>query len=180
MELLKEIYEEDLGLKKSKINIAYKVRKAARAVLLNELGQVALLYVSNGNYHKLPGGGMEKEEDVSKALEREVLEEVGALISIDGEIGTIIEYRNKFRQLQISYCYFCKTKGELRKPSFTKEEIDNGFSLKWMDLESAIDKIKSDVPNNYVGRFIQYRDSCFLNKAKEIIKVENQSIYLNR
>lgn len=55
----------------------FSLRHATRAVLINDQGQVALLKVGNGNYHKLPGGGVEGSEDMQLALERELLEEAG-------------------------------------------------------------------------------------------------------
>ncbi len=168
MELIKEIYEKDLKLNDENLNIAYRIRKASRSIVFNDSGKIAILYVSKNNYHKLPGGGIEPGEDIKKALKREVMEEVGVNIDVLGEIGTIIEYRNKFEQLQISYCYFSKVKGDIKKPSFTEEEKNNGFILKWVDLDEALSLLEKDTPDNYVGKFIQYRDLLFLKNAKVI------------
>jgi H+-transporting ATPase len=73
-----------------------KKRQAARAVVFDNENKIALLYVSKHSYHKIPGGGIEKGEDIFRALEREMIEEIGSKISVTGEIGKIIEYRNKF------------------------------------------------------------------------------------
>jgi len=129
-------------------------------------------------YHKLPGGGIEKDESIIEALNREIMEEVGAKIDIISEIGTIIEYRDKFNQLQISYCYLAKVNEILGSPSFTKDELSAGFQLKWMDFEDAIVTIENDKPNDYMGRFIQKRDLAFLIKAKEIIGENVMTILL--
>jgi len=169
MELISEIYEEQIGYVKSDSEKLYKVRKASRSVLFNSLNQIALPFVSKNMYHKLPGGGIEKDESIIEALNREIMEEVGAKIDILAEIGIILEYRDKFNQLQISYCYLAKVNGILDSTSFTEEELSFGFQLKWVDFESAISIIKNDKPNNYMGRFIQKRDLAFLLKAKEII-----------
>ncbi|HEY8892141.1 MAG TPA: NUDIX domain-containing protein [Clostridium sp.] len=178
MELITEIYEENVRNEKSDSEMFYKVRKASRAVMFNSLNQIALPFVSKNMYHKLPGGGIEKGESIIEALNREVMEEVGAKIDIISEIGTIIEYRDKFNQLQISYCYLAKVNGIVDSPSYTNEELAAGFKLKWMDFEDAITTIENDKPNDYVGRFIQKRDLAFLKKAKEIFERDFKSIFL--
>ncbi|MCB2294060.1 NUDIX domain-containing protein [Clostridium algoriphilum] len=176
MELITEIYEEHIGYAKSDLEKLYKVRKASRAVLFNSLNQIAFPFVSKNMYHKLPGGGIEKGESIIEALNREVMEEVGAKIDIISEIGTIIEYRDRFKQLQISYCFLAKVKEIVDSPSFTKEELDAGFQLKWMKFEDAIATIENDKPTDYMGKFIQKRDLAFLTKAKEIIGKEALAI----
>lgn len=170
MELIKEIYEKDICYNCENINVAYKIRKAARSIVLNDSGKVALLYVSRNNYHKLPGGGIEADEDIGTALIREVMEEVGVNIDVLSEIGIIIEYKNKHELLQISYCYYSKVKGDIKETSFTDEEINDGFQLKWVDLHEAIEMLKNDTPDNYIGKFIQSRDLLFLKKADDILK----------
>jgi len=54
------------------------------------------LFVGKLNYYKLPGGGIDPGENREQALIREVLEEVGATISVDGEVGETLEYRSKY------------------------------------------------------------------------------------
>ena len=103
MKLLQEIYHNDINLENSKKLIKYEIRKSARAVLLNDNNEIAVLYVSKDNYYKLPGGGIEKNEEIIEALKREVDEEVGTDLEVIDEIGMIMEYREKFKQLNISY-----------------------------------------------------------------------------
>ncbi|MGH4138284.1 NUDIX domain-containing protein [Clostridium sp.] len=165
MDLIKEIYEKDIGYNYENININYKLRKASRAIVLNDSQKIALLFVSKNNYHKLPGGGIEAGEDIETALNREVMEEAGVKIDVLGEIGTIIEYRNKHNLLQISYCYYSEVKGDIKEPSFTDEEKNSGFQLKWVALEEAISILENDTPDNYLGKFIQTRDLLFLKRA---------------
>lgn len=132
MKLLAEIAEEDIGFEKleteSKYN--YKVRKASRAIVVNHLKQIALLYVSEKKYHKLPGGGIERGESIADALIREVMEEVGVEIKVNGEVGLILEYRDRSELLQISYCFFASSVRAKEGPSFTEEEQQDGFELK--------------------------------------------------
>lgn len=169
MKLLQEIYEKDFydfDGGKNKSNICYSLRKAARAVVVDKNNQVPLLFVSKHNYHKLPGGGIENDEIVLRALGREILEEVGVSIKSRKDIGVIIEYRDEIKLLQISYCYFAQVNKFVKKPSFTKKELSEGFKLKWMDFDKAINTIKKDKPNNYVGKFIRKRDLTLLLEVK--------------
>ena len=171
MELIREILEEDVGLSQGKSEkVCYNLRKAARALIFNSEGKIAILFVSKKNYHKLPGGGIEEGEDIITALKREVLEEVGCNIEIKSqEIGAIIEYKNKDKSLQISYCYWGDMAGDLMDATLTKREIANGFKLKWLKLDEAIEILEKDSPSDYLGRFIRIRDMTFLKKAKEVI-----------
>lgn len=166
MKLIREISDKDI--KNEKIyeeDISYKLRKASRAVVLNESNKIALLNVSKDNYHKLPGGGIEKDEDIITALRRELMEEVGVEIDVLNELGMIIEYRNEFKQLQISYCYLCKVIGEYQETSFTEEEKNNGFLLEWVDINEAISILERDNPEKYMGKFIKERDLEFLKNV---------------
>ncbi|MBZ9689308.1 NUDIX domain-containing protein [Clostridium estertheticum] len=173
MDLISEIYEKDIGYKHENIDISYKLRKASRSIVLNDSQKIALLFVSKNNYHKLPGGGIEAGEDIKIALNREVMEEVGVNIDVLGEIGTIIEYRNRHELLQISYCYYSEVKGAIKEPSYTDEEINNGFQLKWVTLDEAISILENDKPDNYLGKFIQSRDLMFLKSAECLLNSSN-------
>ena len=39
-------------------------RHAVRVVLLDDIGQVAVIYVNKHGYYKIPGGGVETGEDL--------------------------------------------------------------------------------------------------------------------
>lgn len=145
-------------------------RQAARAVVLNELGQVALLKVGDHNHHKLPGGGVEDGEDMRRALERELLEEIGCEAEVVAEVGEVVEYRDQWKMKQISYCYLAKQVGEQQATSFTQEELDDGFEVIWAaNIDEAISLLERDDPVNYDGRFIKPRDLAFLMAAKRLL-----------
>lgn len=172
MQLIKELYNQDIG-EENKGDILYKVRKAVRAVVFDQDKKIALFFVSKNNYHKLPGGGIDDGEEIEKTLEREVMEETGCEIDVKAEIGMTVEYRDDFEQIQFSYCFLADMIKDSNQTSFTEKEKNDGFELKWMSLEQAIEQLKNDQPNNYVGKFIRARDLEFLLEAEKLVEPHN-------
>lgn len=151
---------------------SYPVREAARAIVIDEDGKIALLYVSTARYFKLPGGGIEEGENRIVALKRECQEEIACNIDVVAEIGSIVEYRKFFRLTQISYCYITKLKGKKGKPEFTKEEKEEGFQDRWMSYDDARRALVENAAMTLEGRaYIVPRDMMFLEKAKKYVAI---------
>ena len=160
MKLLLEISDKDVnnGLVE-RFDKPYILRKAARAIVINDKNEIAFQFVSKHNYHKLPGGGINKGETILEGLRREIREETGCEdIDITSEVGMIIEYRNEINILQISYCYFARPLGKIFKPEYEKEELEDGFEPLWVSIDKAIELLNNDQPNTYDGKFIVQRD----------------------
>ena len=170
MKTIMTIRESDVYPEKADFDSeSFRIRNAARAVVLNDTNQVALLRVNAHGYHKLPGGGVEANEDMIAALKRELLEETGCSADIVGEVGEIVEYRDQWEMKQISHCYLARQTGERRSPSFTQSEIDDGFEAIWVaDIDTAIALLEDDQPIDYDGQFVQRRDTALLNAAKRL------------
>jgi 8-oxo-dGTP pyrophosphatase MutT (NUDIX family) len=147
----------------------YRFRTAARAVLFDDKGEIALPYIAKHGYHKLPGGGVEDGEDVQSALVREMMEEVGCGITVAGTLGAIVEFRNKFNLVQTSICFFGHVQGEIKNLALTDSEKANGFVLQWHTLDNAINLLEKEKPSDYEGRYIVNRDLTFLLEYKRSI-----------
>lgn len=172
MKLLREIHHSKITPNtKDKDTSEFRERHAARAIVIDQNGRVALLHVGKYNYHKLPGGGVENNEDIKRALERELLEEVGCRAEITDELGKIIEYRDEWSQKQTSYCYMAKQVGEADEPDFTEKELSEGFAIVWAkNIADAINLLEQDRPEEYGGKFIRERDLTFLKVSLNILK----------
>ena len=147
----------------------YGVRKAARGILINK-DKIAVLFVSNENYHKLPGGGIEANETNEQAFIREVKEETGCdckIIDEDNQNSVVIELRAQFKLLQISYIFFSEIVGEPGELKLEQDEIDEGFELKWVPVNDVVSLLEGDKPESYEGNFIRKRDLAVLNFFKD-------------
>jgi ADP-ribose pyrophosphatase YjhB (NUDIX family) len=156
----------------------YDIRHAARAVVTDADGLVALLHVGNDGYYKLPGGGFEGSEDVRAALARECLEEIGCEVRITGEIGIVTEYRKRFGLKQISYCYTAEAVGEKHAPAFDESERQRGFEVCWVAKNGALSKLQNqdalvEEPIFYeAGLYILPRDRAIFGVAQGMEKKE--------
>lgn len=167
MKLLKTIRDVDV-FGGATNNPILKERNAARAVVIDEKSnKLGMVYVSKFDYYKIPGGGIEENENIEEALDRECMEEIGRHIDVIDEIGIITEYREKHNLKQDSFCYLAKTTSDQFKPNFTEDEIGEGFQLIWIGLNEAIEKQKNCKPKDYQGAFIKVRELTFLEEAKK-------------
>ena len=156
----------------SKVADKYKVREAARAVVLDSNGLMALLHATKDNYYKLPGGGIEIGETKEAALGRECKEEIGCTVKIINELGFITEYRKKYEMRQVSYCYLAQVIGEKGVANLEKDEIEEGFETVWLPIKEATKKILGSQKAKYEASHMVLRDSSFLKVAKKLLKIK--------
>lgn len=166
MKILAEISDHSLNLGDSgeKLGDYYRLRKSARAILLNEKGEMAAQYARVFGYHELPGGGVERGESIEQALQREVLEEVGCDCELVKPIGMVIEYRYQDMAIYISYCYEAKIVGRIGDVKLEQAEIAEGQEIKWILPNRLLHQMKSDKPDSYRGHFILKRELTFLEE----------------
>lgn len=166
MNLIAEITDATIGAQKKKVQ-SYRLRRAARAVLMDGQ-QVALMHSKKYHYHKLPGGGMDEGETIQHALKREVKEETGCTIQQIKPLGLVIEYRDHFELLQLSYCFLTRVKKKGKKNELTEKEKKEEFEVQWMPLSKAIKALQKDQPSTYGLKFMNKRDLVFLKAAQKI------------
>lgn len=146
----------------------YYVRRAARAVLKDENGQIALMYAGQRKYYKLPGGGIDEGEEVAEAMARELLEETGCTAEIVKDLGIVLEWRDFDKMHQISYAFKATKLSQDSSPDFTQSELDEGFEVRWVsDIDEAIQLVESEVGHDDVEvKFMAQRDAAILRAAK--------------
>ena len=85
-------------------------------------------------------------------------------------IGTVIEYRERFDQIQVSYGYVGRVVGEIHPPNFTYNEREYGFELRWFLLEEAMHLIENYEGEDYMGKFVSKRDATILKAAQTKVR----------
>lgn len=150
------------------------IRKAARTVILDESKEkIAVLEVQNGDYHKIPGGGIEKDESVEIAAIREALEEGGCDVKLIKKIGELdfVDPGDK-NLIHHSVCFLAQKINGYETSYFTEEELDKKFRLLWLTFDEAInkfEKVRSQVPfelemNNRDLKFVKMARDFFQTK----------------
>lgn len=171
MELICKITDSDIGEELLKMENP-RLRLAARGIVIREDGKIAVFNKSNKNEYKLPGGGIEGEENPEIAFKREAMEETGCEVEIIKELGTTEEYKSLNNFKQISYVYVGKVIKDTKQLHVTEKEKDEGAKLLWETPQKALELI-TECYNNliaskyesvYSTKFIVLRDRKILEK----------------
>lgn len=171
MELICKITDSDIGEELLKMENP-RLRLAARGIVIREDGKIAVFNKSNKNEYKLPGGGIEGEENPEIAFKREAMEETGCEVEIIKELGATEEYKSLNNFKQISYVYVGKVIKDTKQLHVTEKEKDEGAKLLWETPQKALELI-TECYNNliaskyesvYSTKFIVLRDRKILEK----------------
>lgn len=134
-----ELIRDKMPEKELKINR----RKAVRGIIYRD-GKILMVKTNKGDY-KLPGGGVESDEDEERGLLRELAEETGyANILVGPCIGTCFEQNidnydvDALFQMESVY-YLCELKGEEKVPTNLEEyEKELEFTPVWIEMDEAL------------------------------------------
>ena len=170
-----KITDEDFKVKRVQLNNP-EHRLGARGIVFNNDLRIAILNKKNKNEYKLPGGGIEEDEDPADAFKREVLEETGCKIEIDECLGTFEEIISVENYKQTSYIFVAHIIENTGKPHYTQKEIEEGSSLCWFKVGEAL-KLIRESENNIIGSKYEnpYHSSFIVKRDYRILKyyVEN-------
>lgn len=136
-------------------------RLAARAILQNNEGKFALMYLAKFGLYSLPGGGMEAGEEIIPALRREILEETGCSCDEIRELGIVLENRGCHDFTQHNYYYFVKTRHK-GNAHLTDKEKANGAQLQWHSFPEFCRLIRESRYETKQQKYIQARDVAAL------------------
>jgi ADP-ribose pyrophosphatase YjhB (NUDIX family) len=171
MKLLKKITDKDFGGTNEALSAKLR-RIKVRAVLLDENDNMALMYMPKFRYndyndlYMIPGGGIEANEDLEKALEREMLEETGCRFNIIEELGYIEEHSTENDSFDITYYYLAKIIGEKGQTQMVDYEIEAQTEVQWHTLEKSLYLITNEVAVGGI-QSIKLRDKIVMS---EVIK----------
>lgn len=166
MKLLAEISDATVGIGPSeKLGEHYQLKKNVRVILENDQGHIAVQHLQNYKFYKLPGGGVEAGETLEAAAMREVLEEVGCTCTIIRPVGMIIEYREKYKIIQINYCFVASVTSPLSAPAFEAAEIAAGQTNIWVEPAVGIELITNGEKSTYESHFNIPREIAFLQES---------------
>jgi ADP-ribose pyrophosphatase YjhB (NUDIX family) len=102
---------------------------AASAIVTNERGEILMQRRVDNNFWALPGGTMDFGETIVQTAEREVREETGLDVRVDGIIGTfsdprhIIEYSDGEVRQQFNICFHASLVGGDLRASEESTEV---------------------------------------------------------
>lgn len=147
------------------------IKPSARTVIFDDNNLFAIIDVKNGEYFKIPGGGIEEGETQIQAAIREAKEESGCDIEIIKKIGENKIINQPQDIIYHSVCFLAKKIRQMKDPTFDDWEKLNNMKIIWVSIKQAISLFKKAKPVDYVSKKINQRDLEFILKAKEILNL---------
>lgn len=143
-------------------------RYASRGVLIDEEMNAAMMYMSEINLYKLPGGGIEEKETKDQSF----LRETGYEAEVFHELGYIEEHKKKNDFMQLSYCWIAYARRRVSAVNLSESEKQCGMMVNWMTLDMAMELMNESLINcnDYSTKFMILRDKTILNIAYEILE----------
>lgn len=150
-----------------------------RALIINNKNE--LLIANYGGTYLLPGGSIEKDEEIIQALIRELKEETGINYNINElEYLCTLEYyqknypkrNNNIKNRLITTYYYITTYKEISKniQLLTENELKGNFKLELISLENIENLINENQTNNPRNIYFQKELLSVINFYKEKIQ----------
>ena len=112
-----------------------RVRVACRGIVVRD-GMILLTYEVNSNQWFIPGGGLEKGENLEQCCIRELAEETGLVVQTGHHFATIDEYYGDW--LFTSHYFTCEVTGETER-LLTEREAQMGLEPRWIPLTETVE-----------------------------------------
>ncbi|MDQ6421625.1 hypothetical protein RB620_19545 [Paenibacillus sp. LHD-117] len=177
MDLLREIYERDLGIS-DRDNTARRhggrfwFSQTVVGVVYNDQHQIVMIH-RNDDHYGLPAGNSGPGEETSHVLRLE-LDKLGAgawTVEPADELGLVIEYRDSLESIQFAYGFTAHASVRISDFHTEADSIllhealeEEANLVKWMSVHEAIALLNRHSPNSYEGKFIQARDLTLLKQ----------------
>lgn len=144
-------------------------RPSVRAVIIAD-SMAAMVYSTKYDYYKFPGGGIENNESHLETLIREVREETGLSVIADSvkEFGSVLRIqRSRFNPDEIfeqeNFYYLCSVSESKDKQLLDEYELEEGFTLKYVYPEEAIEVNRTHDHSGYDSALIE-REALVLER----------------
>lgn len=178
----------------------HRCTQKVRGIIVNDMGQILLLFSKRHNGYSIPGGTIEQNETIRDAVIREVYEETGAEIVPIKPVGKYYHtargfmYQGiKFDSARVEYFYFCKFKGFKANNLGLTGEFDSGdVKLMFLDYEAVMRarlmRRDKSMIERAINEFLLYRADRLLddesvdeaeNEAEESSFDDEEQIYTN-
>ena len=149
-------------------------RQITRAIVFDDLGYFYFVRVERDDDFgkatliETAGGGVERGEDLERAIHREIKEELGAEIDVVCRLGVVEDNYNLIHRHNVNHYYLCKVRS-FGERHLTKDEAES-FHLSTLKLsyEEAWQEYKTRATTK-LGRLIAAREMPILQRAKEIL-----------
>lgn len=148
-------------------------RLAARAVLRRRDGKYALMFIEKFNLYCLPGGGVERGENLLDALKREINEETGCSCDKIRALGCVSENRACHDFTQKSFYFAVKTEKPIEKNCLTPKEKAVNIKLMWVSFSALKKRIMSPKHDTEQKIYIQARDSAAIEEYEKWLERRN-------
>ncbi|MHA6484249.1 hypothetical protein ACX1C1_20355 [Paenibacillus sp. strain BS8-2] len=180
MELIKEIYELELGISEQH---AASIRhggqfwfsRMAVGILYNEAYEILLIQMDDGQI-TLPICPIQSQQNIGQALvqacisaastEEEAQSFESMKISEHQDLGLVIEYLDKAESMRFAYGYTARA--YIKKSRMNEDQAGTLSGLVWMTPQEAYAKINRYEPTNYEEKFDRARNLAFIQHLLQL------------
>ena len=126
-----------------------KQEKSCGCIVINDRKQVLLVHHNAGHWD-FPKGHIEEGETEIQTAIREVKEETGIEVQIDGDYRYVTSYSPKKDVIKEVVYFLAKNNNEDKKP-----QIEEVSEVKWFSFDEAINKITYDNSRDILIKLIK-------------------------